>query len=56
MSSAKVKVKVTMTLKSVKNWENVYFWEFTVTFFEKICSKATKYSIVIVFNKGFKKN
>ena len=56
MSSSKVKVKVTVTLKSVKNWENAYFWEFTVTFFEKICSKASKYRIVIVFNKCFKEN
>ena len=53
MTSPLVKVKVTVTLKSVKNWEKCTFLDFFVIFSETMCPKVTKSGIVVVWDKGF---
>ena len=53
MVSAKVKVIVTMTLKSWENQENSPFFNIFIIFTKTICPKATKYGMSLVYNKGF---
>ena len=51
-SCEKVKVKVTVTLKSAKNYEKYTFWDFIVIFMENTYPMVTLFGMVVVSDKG----
>ena len=47
-----MKVKVTVTLKSAKNYEKYTFWDFIVIFMENTYPMDTLFGMVVVSDKG----